>query len=99
MIIVFDGWMDPTRHPLINFMVSSPNGSMFLKAADALGKYKDAQFMGELFIEIIEGAADSCVQIITDNAHVCKADGMIVQTKYPQIFSFWTPFIANLLIV
>ena len=37
-----DGWTDPTRHPLINFMVSSQNGPVFLKVVDALGKYKDA---------------------------------------------------------
>ena len=56
--------------------------------------------MGDLFIKIIEEVGvDSCVQIIMDNALVCKAAGMIVETKYPQLFSFWTPFIANLLIV
>ena len=40
--VVSDGWTDAARHPLINFMVSSPNGSVFLKAVDALGKHKDA---------------------------------------------------------
>ena len=81
-------------------MVSSLNGTFFLKAMDALGKYKDAQFMGELFIKIIEEVGiDSCVQIIMDNAHVCKVVGMIVETNNPRVFSFWTPFNANLLIV
>ena len=62
--IVFDGWTDPARHPLINFMVSSQNGPVFLKAVDALGKHKNAHFMGELFIKIIEEVGvDSCVQI------------------------------------
>ena len=38
--------------------------------------------MGDLFIKIIEEVGvDSCVQIITDNAHVCKAAGMIVEAK------------------
>jgi hypothetical protein len=40
--IVSDGWTNAARHPLINFMVSSLNGAVFLKAVDALGKYKDA---------------------------------------------------------
>ena len=35
--IVSHGWTDPARHPLINFMVSSLNGLVFLKAVDALG--------------------------------------------------------------
>ena len=68
---------------------------MFLKAVDALGKYKDAHFMGELIIKIIEEVGvDSCVQIITDNALVC-ATNMIVETKYAHVFSFMTPFIVN----
>ena len=50
--------------------------------------------MGELFIKIIEDVGvDSCVQIITDNAPVCKAVSMIVEAKYPQIF--WTPCIVH----
>jgi hypothetical protein len=71
-------------------MVSSQNGPLFLKVVDALGKYKDAQFMGDLFIKTIEEVGvDSCVQIITDNAPVCKAAGMIVEAKYPQVCSFF----------
>ena len=35
---VFDEWTDPARHPLINFMVSSLNGPVFLKSVDALGQ-------------------------------------------------------------
>ena len=77
-------------------MVSSQNEPVFLKVMDALGKYKDAHFMGELFIKIIEEVGVySCVQIIMDNAPVCKPVGMIVETKYPQVFSFMTPFIVN----
>ena len=62
---------------------------MFLKAVDSLGKYKDAQYMGELFIKVIEDVGvESCVQIITDNAPVCKDTSMIVEAKYPQVFRF-----------
>ena len=44
--IVSDEWIDPARHPLINFMVSSTNGAVFLKAVDAFGEYKDVRYMG-----------------------------------------------------
>lgn len=85
-----------THHTLINFMVSSKNGLVFLKAVDALGKYKYTHYIGELFIKVIEEVGvDSCVQIIIDNAPVCKAIDMIVETKYPQIF--WTPCIVHYL--
>jgi len=87
--IVFNGWTNAARHTLINFMVSSQNGPIFLKAVDALGQYKDATYMSDLFIKVIENVGvDSCVQIITDNALVCKVVGIIVEAKYPQIF--WT---------
>ena len=57
---------------------------MFLKVVDALGKYKDAQYMGELFMKVIEAVGvESCVQILTDNAPISKAAGMIVKAKYP----------------
>ena len=63
VIVVSDGWTDTARHPLINFMVSSLNGPVFLKAVDALGKYKDAKFMGDLFIKVIEDVGvDTVVQ-------------------------------------
>jgi hypothetical protein len=75
-------------------MVSSHNGPIFLKAVDVIGQYKDATYMGELFIKVIKDeGVDSCVQIITDNAHVCKVVGIIVEDKYPQIF--WTPCIVH----
>eukprot|EP00253_Pinus_taeda_P028015 PITA_28015 len=75
-------------------MVSSLNGPVFMKAVDRLGEYKDAQFMGELFIKVVEDVGvESCVQIITDNAPVCKVAGMIVEAKYPQVF--WTPCIVH----
>jgi hypothetical protein len=65
-----------------------------IRIMDALGKYKDAQYMGELFIKVIEDVGvDSCVQIITDNAPIFKVVVMIVEAKYPQIF--WTPCIVH----
>lgn len=90
--IVFYGWKDLACHPLVNFIVSSLNGPVFLKSVDALGQYKDAQYISELFI-IEDVGVDFCVQIIIDNAPVCKAAGMIVEAKYLQVF--WTPCIVH----
>jgi hypothetical protein len=45
-------------------MVSSKSGMIFLKVVDTLGKYRDATYMGELFIKVIgEVGVDSCVEI------------------------------------
>jgi hypothetical protein len=81
--IVFDGWMDLAVYLLIDFMVSSKCGPIFLKVVDALGKYKDATYMAELFVKVSgEVGVDSYVQIIINNALVCKATNFIVETKY-----------------
>lgn len=68
---ISNGWTDVAHHPLINFMVAFLNGPIFLKAVDVLGKYKDAQYIGELFVKVIKDVGvDSCVQIITKNASI-----------------------------
>lgn len=41
MTIVSDGWSDPQRIPLINFMVVTKRGHMFLKAIDCSDEIKD----------------------------------------------------------
>ncbi|XP_057989097.1 uncharacterized protein LOC110643499 [Hevea brasiliensis] len=46
--IVSDGWSDPQRRPLINFMVVSESGPMFIKSVDCSGKMKDKQFIANL---------------------------------------------------
>lgn len=84
--IFFYQWIDATCHPFIKFMMSSLNGLVFLKSMDALRKYKDAQYMGELFIKVIKNeGVYSCAKIITNNAPICKHANMIVEDKYPQI--------------
>ena len=52
--IVSDGWTDLAQHSLINFTLSSLNGPVFLKSVDALGQYKDSQYMGELFFKLLK---------------------------------------------
>jgi len=77
--IVSYGWTDIARYLFINFKVSSKNGPMFLRAVDALGKQKDANYMAGLFIKFLgEVGVDSCMQTIIDNASMCKVVGMIV---------------------
>ncbi len=74
-LFLMDGQISAT--PTHQFHGVFLNGPTFLKSMDA-------QYMGELFIKVIEDVGvDSCMQIITDNAPVCKAVGMIIEAKYP----------------
>ena len=85
--IVSDGWTDSQRRPLINFMAASEGGPIFLKSIDGTMEYKDRNYMARLFKEaIIEVGVQNVVQLITDNAAVCKAAGLLIEDDYPHIF-------------
>eukprot|EP01018_Ginkgo_biloba_P005847 Gb_09243 [translate_table: standard] len=63
---------------------------MFLNAVDCNGELKDATFIFTILIDAIESVGPSnAVQVITDNARVCKAAGLLVEARYDHIF--WTP--------
>eukprot|EP01018_Ginkgo_biloba_P033073 Gb_05464 [translate_table: standard] len=88
--IVSDGWTDARNKPLINVIVVCPKGSMFLNAVDCNGELKDATFIANILIDAMESVGPSnVVQVITDNARVCKAARLLVEARYENIF--WTP--------
>jgi len=43
--IVSNGWSDPQRRPLINFITTTRSGPMFLKSIDGSGEIKDKNFI------------------------------------------------------
>jgi hypothetical protein len=92
--IISDGWTDTKRRPLINVIASSPKGAMFLRAEDCFGEVKDNKFIVDILISAIEQVGPTnVVQVITDNAPVCKAAGLTVESRYNHIF--WTPCIVH----
>ncbi|XP_047325092.1 uncharacterized protein LOC124928884 [Impatiens glandulifera] len=94
--IVSDGWTDNQRRPLINFMVVTESGPMFLKAVNCEGEYKDKFYISSLIKEVImQVGPQNVVQVITDNAPVCKAVGMLIETMHSHIF--WTPCVVHTL--
>ncbi|XP_073151853.1 uncharacterized protein [Henckelia pumila] len=94
--ICSDGWSDVQRRPLINIMAVCESGPMFLKAVNCEGEYKDKLFISKLLINAInEVGHQNVVQVVIDNASVCKAAGLLVEAKYPHIF--WTPCVVHTL--
>ncbi len=68
------------RHPLLNLLVISPKGEMFFKAVDTGGETKDAAYItGQLIDCIRKVGVDSIIQVVTDNAAVCKVAGRLVE--------------------
>eukprot|EP01018_Ginkgo_biloba_P025270 Gb_17641 [translate_table: standard] len=94
VLIVFNGWTNARNKPLINVIVVCPKGLMFLNAVDCNGELKDATFIANILIDAIESVIPSnVVQVITDNARVCKAAGLLVEARYENIF--WTPCVLH----
>jgi hypothetical protein len=92
--IISDGWTDTMRRPLINVIASSPKGAMFLRAEDCFGEVKDNKFIADILIFAIEQVGPTnVVQVITHNVPVCKAAGLIVESRYNH--NFWTPCIVH----
>lgn len=98
--IVSDGWSDSQRRPLINFMAVTENGPMFLKAVNCEGEYKDKFHIANLIREVImEVGPQNVVQVVTDNAPVCKAAGMIIKTYVLCDLSIFCTFLNTSLIL
>ncbi|KAL6557390.1 hypothetical protein OROMI_017740 [Orobanche minor] len=77
-------------------MAVTETGPMFLKAEYYEGQIKNKFFIADLIKGVVmEVGPQNVVQVITDNAPVCKATGMIVETQYPHIF--WTPCVVHTL--
>nr|KYP40472.1 hypothetical protein KK1_038197 [Cajanus cajan] len=87
--IVSNGWKNIQRRHLINFMAISEGGPIFLKAINVSDEIKNKHYMANKMIEVIKEVGEqNVVQIITDNAHVCKGARMIVEISFPKFF--WT---------
>ncbi|KAJ9566139.1 LOW QUALITY PROTEIN: hypothetical protein OSB04_002105 [Centaurea solstitialis] len=86
--LMADGWRDQKGRTLINFLVNTPRGSMFIKSVDA------SSYSHMLFDQFIQKVGpDDIVQIITDSASNNVLAGKLVEEKYPHIY--WTPCAAH----
>ncbi|KAL0370583.1 UNVERIFIED_CONTAM: hypothetical protein Sangu_0376400 [Sesamum angustifolium] len=77
-------------------MAVNEGGTMFIRAVNCEGEYKDKWFISTLIKEVmVEVGVANVVQIITDNAPVCKAACLLVEQTYPHVF--WTPCVVHTL--
>jgi len=92
--ICSEGWADAQKWPIINFTAVTENGLMFLNSVNAEREVKNKYYIAKKFEDCIrEVGAQNVIQIIIDNASICKTAGAIVKSKYPQIF--WTPCVVR----
>ena len=92
--IISDGWSDMKHRPLINVLVYSPQGVLFVKAIDAMDHTKTSEFIFKILEEaVLEVGEENAVQIVTDSASNCVGDGNMIMERFKTIY--WTPCIAH----
>ena len=66
--IMSDGWTDTKGRTLINFLINSPAGTMFIKSIDASSQVKTGKAIFDMLDEFVGEIGESrVVQLITDN--------------------------------
>lgn len=74
--LMIDGWTDKRQRTLINVLVNSPKGSVFLESIDASAYTKTGTAMCDLLDRYVEQVGEeNVVQVITDNASNMKLGG------------------------
>ena len=74
--IMSDGWTDRKERSLVNFLVNSSRGTMFMKSVDASSMVKTGDKLFELLDSWVEEVSEAnVVQVITDNASNYVATG------------------------
>lgn len=84
------GWTDKRRRKILNFLVNSTKGTIFLKSIDASHISKTTDKIFEMIDQIVEEVGEeNIVQIVTDNAENYKVVGVMLMEKRKKLY--WTP--------
>ncbi|XP_075077258.1 uncharacterized protein LOC142163997 [Nicotiana tabacum] len=95
--IMMDKWTGRNEKMIINVLVNSPRGSVFLKSYDASNSSTDGSKMYSLFRKTIDKIGkENVVQIVTDNA---SENVSTVFTKAVKVYSYISqrPLLLNLM--
>ena len=95
-----DGWSNIQNRPVINCLLVTGDGAMFIDAVDTSGKVKDSAFIAsELERNINSVGLDSIVQVVTDSASNCVGARQLLQQRFAGIvFSPCTAHCLDLLL-
>jgi len=92
--IMMDKWTARNGKMIINVLVNSPRGSVFLESHDASNSSTDGSKMYSLFRKTIDKIGkENVVQVVTDNASENVSAGKMMEAMYPHIY--WTPCAAH----
>ncbi|CAL9234761.1 unnamed protein product [Arabidopsis halleri] len=93
--IMSDGWRDSVlQKDIVNFLVNSPKGSVFIKSVDVSTVVKDANMLFDHMDRMVEEVAEAnVVQVITNNASNYVKAGELLMAKRSHLY--WTPCAAH----
>ena len=81
-----DGWSNIQNHPVINCLLVTGDGAMFIDAVDTSGEVKDSAFIAdELARNIHSVGADNIVQVVTYSASNCVRARKLLQQHFKGI--------------
>jgi len=93
---VSDGWTNVQNRPIINCLLVTGDGGMFLDAVDTSGETKDARFIAnEVERDINAVGVKHVVQVITDCASNCVGARKILEERFKH--SVFSPCAAHCL--
>eukprot|EP01018_Ginkgo_biloba_P028656 Gb_13412 [translate_table: standard] len=96
--IISDGWSNVKHRPIINVLVYSPQGVLFVKAVDTMDHKKTSEFIFKIFEEVVlEVGEENIVQIVTDSASNYVGAGKLIMDKFKIIY--WTPCATHCLVL
>ncbi|XP_009775009.1 uncharacterized protein [Nicotiana sylvestris] len=92
--IMMDKWTAKNEKVIINVLVNSPRGSVFLESYDASDSSTNSNKMFNLFEKtLLKIGKENVVQIVIDNASENKKAGDILKGVF--LKHFWTPCVAH----
>nr|XP_016476618.1 PREDICTED: uncharacterized protein LOC107798165 [Nicotiana tabacum] len=92
--IMMDKWTAKNEKMVINVLVNSPRGSVFLESYDASDSSTNSNKMFNLFEKtILKVGPENVVQVVIDNASENKKAGDMLKGVFPNIY--WTPCAAH----
>ncbi|XP_057809030.1 uncharacterized protein LOC131023504 [Salvia miltiorrhiza] len=93
--ILSDGWRDSVvQKDIVNFLVNSPKGFVFIKSVEVSEVVKDSTTLFLMLDSIVEEVGEmNVVQVVTDNASNYVKAGKLLMAKRPHLY--WTPCAAH----
>ena len=89
-MIISDGWTSIQARAIVNALLATPAGAVFIAALDTSGSTKDARFIADFIINIIEARGPAnIVAVCMDGA--CTASFPLITATYGHVFCFICP--------